>query len=166
MLILAIGVWCFSHPHETEAVREALSAKGLAAAHFQSPGAVQASVVKEVQSRLQSVRDGGGDAKGPEVVEKPGLEGESGEYDADADGPQTRPELRHAATAPVHGTAGPAAQQEAKVGLLPAADGTWQFVMVANGVWQSIKPIVKSVVVADAAGGGLGEVGKVITAWK
>jgi hypothetical protein len=157
VLVLAVGVYCFSHPHETEAVRAALSAKGLAAAHFQSPGAVQANVVREVQSRLESVR---GEANGNgAAVEKPPLEG-TGKGEADG---ESRPKLRHANTAPVQGSA-PA--PEPKVGLLPAADGTWQFVMVANGVWQSIKPIVKQIVVSDAAGGGLGDVGKVISAWK
>ncbi|KAI1618855.1 hypothetical protein EDD36DRAFT_480844 [Exophiala viscosa] len=147
VLVLAIGVYCFSHPSETEAVRAALSAKGLAEAHFQSPGVMQANVVKEVQSRLAP---DDGPAPHDSVVKE-------------SDDLTSQPRLRHAATAPVQGTA---PVQEAKVGLLPTLDGKWQSVMVANGVWNSIKPIVQNIVVSDASAGGLGDVGQVINAWK
>lgn len=63
VVVLAIGVYCFSHPSETEAVRFALSAKGLAAAHFESQGVMQASVVKEVQSRLEAMKSEHGEMK-------------------------------------------------------------------------------------------------------
>lgn len=66
-------------------------------------------------------------------------------------------------TTPVHGTGPP---QEARVGLLPTVDGMWQFVVVANGVWNAIKPIVTSIVISDANSGGLGDAGKVISAWE
>ncbi|EXJ81833.1 hypothetical protein A1O1_07898 [Capronia coronata CBS 617.96] len=158
VLVLAVGAYCFSHPSETEAVRSALSAKGLAAAHFQSPDLMQSNVVKEVQSRLEAVRG----AEPPQQPPTPHEKHEAAQQDLDDD-MSSRPKLQHAATAPVQGNL-PA--REARVGLLPAADGSWQFVMVANGVWNSIKPIVKSIVVSDAAAGGLGDVGKVITAWK
>ena len=40
VILLAIGVYCFTHPAETEVVKSQLSAKGLAAAHFDTPGPV------------------------------------------------------------------------------------------------------------------------------
>jgi len=111
---------------------------------------MQANVVKEVQSRLETVRSGSGRQQPLEKSEV-------------GDNLSSPPKIQHAATAPVHGTA---PVQEARIGLLPAADGTWQFVMVANGVWNCIKPIVKSIVVSDANAGDFGDVGKVISAWK
>ena len=165
VLILATWAFCFSHPSETEAVRMALSTKGLAAAHFESPGLLQANVVKEVRSRLEAAKSG------PLPPEKA----------ANDDKLFSPRRLQHSATAPVQRTTlfqsnspgqnttpvqNTTPTEEVKVGLLPAADGTWQFVMIANGVWNSIKPIVKSIVVADANTGGLGDVGKVISAWK
>jgi hypothetical protein len=149
VIVLAIGAYCFTHPAETEVVKAQLSVKGLAAAHFNQPSLLQQNVVKQLQDRLNAEKGGA-----TMTVEE-----REAAQQADMD---KRPVLRHADTAPELGTAPP---HDAKVGLLPTAQGGWEFVLLANGVWNSIKPIVKSLVIQDAAGGGLGEAGQVIKAW-
>ena len=151
VIVLAIGAYCFTHPAETEVVKAQSSVKGLAAAHFNQPGLLQQGVVKQIQSRLDAVHG-----------ETANVDAEARE--AGADIAFEKRGLRHAATAPVHGTMAPP-PQDAKVGLLPTADGSWEFVLLANGVWNSIKPVVKSLVIQDANEGGLGDVGQVIKAW-
>ena len=59
VIVLAIGAYCFTHPAETDVVKEQLSVKGLVAAHFDQPSLLQANVVNEVRSRLE-------EAKGPD----------------------------------------------------------------------------------------------------
>ncbi|KAK3648872.1 hypothetical protein LTR56_007312 [Elasticomyces elasticus] len=48
VIALAIGAYCFTHPGETEVVKAQLSAKGLAAAHFDDPRLLQQNAVKEM----------------------------------------------------------------------------------------------------------------------
>lgn len=144
VITLAIGAYCFTHPAETEIVKAQLSVRGLAAAHFQQPDLAQQNVVKVLQNRIDI-------AKGKTPTEE-------------SECPTPEKGMHRAAMAPVFGSE--SVPRDAKVGLLPAADGTWQFVMVANGVWNSIKPIVENLVVTDAAAGGLGTAGEVIAAWK
>lgn len=128
VMVLAIGAYCFTHPAETKVVKAQLSVKGLAAAHFNSPGLLQQNVVKQIQDRLDAANNQTEKSNGnPDEVsfEKKGLQ--------------------RAATAPVVATAaaaaGTAPLADAKVGLPPTADGGWEFVLLANGVWNSIKPI-------------------------
>lgn len=54
VILLAIGVFCFTHPAETESIREQLSVQGLAMAHFTQPGLRRANVVGQFQSQLAS----------------------------------------------------------------------------------------------------------------
>ncbi|KAJ9603743.1 hypothetical protein H2200_011929 [Cladophialophora chaetospira] len=150
VIVLAIGAYCFTHPAETEVVKAQLSVKGLAAAHFNQPGLLQQNVVKQIQDRL--------DAANSNDKEKSESEPKEEDISFESKG------LRHAATAPVQGSAVPP-PANAKVGMLPTADGGWEFVLLANGVWNSIKPIVKNLVIQDANTGGMGDVGQVIKAW-
>lgn len=134
VILLAIGAYCFTHPAETEVVKAQLSAKGLAAAHFDTPGLLQQNVVKEIGDRLQTAKEKGSNEPAPGDVKR-------------------------AATEP----AGPA---EKKVGLVATADGAWKFALIADGVWNSIKPMAVSLIDMDAKAGGLGVAGDVINAWK
>ena len=140
VIALAIGAYCFTHPAETEVVKAQLSVKGLAAAHFNSPGLLQQNVVKQIEDRLDSANNG--------------TDKSNAKQD---DLPSEKKGLQRAATVAVLGTAAGAGAvaaaappADAKVGLLPTADGGWEFVLLANGVWNSIKPIVKSLVIQDA----------------
>lgn len=148
VIVLAIGAYCFTHPAETEVVKAQLSVKGLAAAHFNSPSLLQENVVKQIQSRLDDAQHETGKEK-------------KGEHD---DIPFEKGGLKHAATAPVMGASHPA-PAHTKVGMLPTKEGGWEFVLLANGVWNSIKPIVKNLVIEDAQAGGMGEAGRLINAW-
>jgi hypothetical protein len=151
IIILAFGAYCFTHPAETEIVKAQLSVQGLAAAHFQQPNLAQQNVVKALQKRIDIAE---GQAPPPPPTEE-------------SEDPLPQKGIQHAETAPVHGSeTTEALLKDARVGLLPGADGKWQFVVVANGVWNSIKPIVENLVVTDAAAGGLGAAGQVINAWK
>jgi hypothetical protein len=53
-----------------------------------------------------------------------------------------------------------------RVGLAPDVDGAWRFVMLANGVWHSIEPIVKTFAVNEAKQGKLGKASDFISSWK
>ena len=139
VIVLAIGAYCFTHPAETELVRAQLSVKGLTAAYFDKPGMVQSNAVKELQRRLDYVKSGSGKESGPAQWGS-----------------------QRSATAPVIGTGH---LQEAKVGLLPTIDGGWEFALLANGVWNSIKPVVKSFVEGEATAGKMGELGTVVNEW-
>jgi hypothetical protein len=156
VIILAIGAYAFTHPAETEVVKAQLSVRGLAAAHFNSPSMMQQQVIQQIQSRLDAAKEkDSSETKDEEITSSD-----------QSDLPPGQRVLKHAATAPASGTVEPQEPpKNPKVGLLPTADGGWEFVLLANGVWNSIKPIVKSLVVQDANAGGLGEVGSVIKAW-
>ncbi|ETN36248.1 uncharacterized protein HMPREF1541_08525 [Cyphellophora europaea CBS 101466] len=149
VVILAIGAYCFTHPAETEVVKAQLSVKGLTAAHFNQPGMVQQNVVRQLQDRI-------------DAAQGKGSSGGNGTSSAAEKEPATTT-LRHAATEPVQGS--PRPTDNARVGLMPTAEGGWEFVVLANGVWNSIKPIVKTFVLQEAAQGELGGVGKAINAW-
>lgn len=152
VIVLAIGAYCFTHPAETEVVRAQLSVKGLTEAHFNTPGMVQQSVVKQLQDRLDVAK-----GKGPQVT--------SEEVEKEREGGPASTTLRHAATEPAMGSAPQAPEQKKRVGLMPNAQGTWEFVVLADGAWNSIKPLVKSFVLQESAQGQLGEAGKIINAW-
>jgi len=111
----------------------------------------QQKIVKELRNRIDVAK-----GKAPTTEEEKKSE----------ERPTPDKGIHRVATAPPLLVGSESVPRDAKVGLLPAADGTWQFVMVANGVWNSIKPIVENLVVTDAAGGGLGTAGEVIAAWK
>jgi hypothetical protein len=49
---------------------------------------------------------------------------------------------------------------------MPTRAGTWQFVLLANGAWQSVKPIVQSFVLSEAKTGEFGTAGDIYAAWK
>lgn len=53
VIVLVVGVYCFTHPAETQVVKAQLSVHGLA--HFNEQDLVRSSVVKEVQSRFDQV---------------------------------------------------------------------------------------------------------------
>lgn len=148
VIVLAIAAYAFTHPAETEIVKDQLSVKGLTSAHFDRPDVMQDYAVQQIKSHMSSA--------------DPDMPQSSSPKEEKTNEP-VKPGLRHAATAPVQGTA---PKKEAKVGLMPAVDGTWQFVVKANGVWNSVKPIVESIVVEEAKAGGLGGAGDVIAAWK
>ncbi|KAK5677772.1 hypothetical protein LTS10_009655 [Elasticomyces elasticus] len=137
VIALAIGAYCFTHPGETEVVKAQLSAKGLAAAHFDDPGLLQQNVVKEMQARLQTGKDNQHDPK---------------------------PALQRANTAPAgHEVA--AVPTDKRVGLVAQADGAWKLALIADGVWQGVKPIAVNLVAIEAAAGQMGTAGQVINAW-
>ncbi|KPI34827.1 uncharacterized protein AB675_4876 [Cyphellophora attinorum] len=157
VIILAIGAYCFTHPAETEAVRDQLSVKGLTAAHFNNPNMQRENVVKHLQDRIDMAK-GAGTIVSEDVIEKT----------SDPDRPEGL-RLRHAATEPALGSGlkqeEAAQENKTRVGLLPTAQGTWEFVLLADGAWNSIKPIVKSLVFQESAQGQFGEAGKIINAW-
>ncbi|KAL6244665.1 hypothetical protein RBB50_008193 [Rhinocladiella similis] len=173
VVVLAIGAYCFTHPAETEIVKAQLSVKGLAAAHFDQPDLMRQDVVKQVQSRLERAKGGGGGGGGgdDDAPAGPSNTGPSGDGGDDADSAPAQQHIRRAATAPV-ATSGTAAAEQGgedhkpKIGLMPTRAGTWQFVLLANGAWQSVKPIVQSFVLSEAKAGDLGTVGDVYAAWK
>jgi len=161
VIVLAIGAYCFTHPAETEIVKAQLSVKGLAAAHFDQPDLLRENVVKEVQSRLNLAKNGADASVG-------GAGG--GQYSEDrASSSHSIPvgePPRRAATEPGAVPAGPADDHPPKIGLMPTRTGAWQFVLLANGAWQSVKPMVQSFVLAEAQTGKLGATGDVYAAWK
>ncbi|KAK5128573.1 hypothetical protein LTR85_003244 [Meristemomyces frigidus] len=150
VIILAIGAYCFTHPSETEMVKAQLSTKGLAAAHFDTPGLVQQNVVKEIQNRLTPK------AKTTDDL-PPSTEEEERRDQAEVHGEK----VKRAATEPLS-TALPA---DRRVGLVAGADGAWKFALVADGVWKSIKPIAVNLLDLEAKDGNLGVAGDVINAW-
>lgn len=146
VICLAIGVYCFTHPAETEVVKAQLSIKGLVNAHFDHPDLLQKGAVQQVQSRLDMLKsgEGGSDNKAVgDVVEK--------ELDA-AEVASSEPgqELTH----------------KPKVGLVPTAEGTWKFALLVNEAWLCVKPIVQDVVLQDAQAGQFGSLGQDYAAWK
>ncbi|KAJ9625417.1 hypothetical protein H2204_010390 [Knufia peltigerae] len=162
VVILAIGAYCFTHPAETEIVKAQLSVKGLAAAHFDQPDLMRQDVVKQVQSRLEQAKGDGNGVAGPSSSP----EGSSSTASTPPPPPPPPPQqqLGRAATAPVGG--GEREEHKPKIGLMPTRAGTWQFVLMASGAWQSVKPIVQSFVLSDARAGELGTAGDVYAAWK
>ncbi len=168
VVILAIGAYCFTHPAETEIVKAQLSVKGLAAAHFDQPDLIRQDVVKQVQSRLEQAKNGGSSAAASPTTEQR-------EQEQEQAGSAPIQPLKRADTAPAG--RGPGAEAEAraegdeaghkpKIGLMPTRAGTWQFVLLANGAWQSVKPIVQSFVLSEAKAGEFGTAGDIYAAWK
>lgn len=58
------------------------------------------------------------------------------------------------------------ARENRRVGLVAHADGAWRFAVVADGVWNSIKPIGVSFLDLESKDGNMGAVGDVVNAWK
>lgn len=54
VVALAIGAYFFTHPAETEAIRDQLSVKGLAMSYFKHPGMRRANVMGQFQSQFGS----------------------------------------------------------------------------------------------------------------
>lgn len=54
VLSLAVGAYFFTHPAETEAIRDQLSVKGLAMSYFKHPDIRRANVMGQFQSQLGS----------------------------------------------------------------------------------------------------------------
>lgn len=150
VIILAIAAYAFTHPAETELVKDQLSVRGLTAAHFERPDAMQEFVVQQLQAHLDA-QNGGNLAQ---VISSPD------------DIKPSRTVSERAATGPADSAAKP---PEAKVGLMPTADGTWQFVLKADGVWNRVKPlvtpIIKQVVMQESQAGQLGTAGSLINAY-
>ncbi|OQN95665.1 hypothetical protein B0A48_18189 [Cryoendolithus antarcticus] len=133
VILLALGAYCFTHPAETEVVKTQLSAKGLAAAHFDAPDMLQSNVVRELGQRLQP-------AESPT------------EEDPRGGG------LKRAVTL--------AEMEDKRIGVVADANGAWGFAVVANGVWNGIKPIATDIIGMEASQGNLGTAGQLMTAWK
>ncbi|OQO02360.1 hypothetical protein B0A48_11914 [Cryoendolithus antarcticus] len=133
VILLALGAYCFTHPAETEIVKTQLSAKGLAAAHFDAPDMLQSNVVRELGQRLQP-------AESP-IVDDPRAGG-----------------LKRAVTL--------AEMEDKRIGVVANANGAWGFAVVANGVWNGIKPIATDIIGMEASQGNLGTAGQLMTAWK
>lgn len=145
VICLAIGVYCFTHPAETEVVKAQLSVKGLVTAHFDHPDLLQKGAVQQVQSRLDMLNGGDDDSGNKavgDVVEK--------EADAAAALSERGQDLTH----------------KPKVGLVPTSEGTWKFALLVNEAWLSVKPIVQDVVLQDAQAGQYGSLGQDYAAWK
>jgi hypothetical protein len=137
VIALAIGAYCFTHPAETEIVKTQLSTRGLAAAHFDEPDILQSKVVSQLSERLQpaTTRD---DQAEPDDPAKGGL--------------------KRAAT--FLGD-----MPDKRIGVVAHADGVWRFAVVANGVWNGIKPLAVDLVDVEAKEGHLGTAGDLVKAW-
>lgn len=125
VLILAFGAYCFTHPAETELVKAQLSIHGLTATRFQQHDLARQNVVKGLQDRFDQARDGDGAAREAEP---------------------RRSGIQRATTAPVRGSlAAEGKEKEGKrdvrIGMALTAEGTWQFVVVANGVCGQLRAI-------------------------
>ena len=53
-----------------------------------------------------------------------------------------------------------------KIGVVARADGAWRFAVMANGVWNGIKPIAVDLIGIEAKAGNLGGAGDVVNAWR
>ena len=85
----------------------------------------------------------------------------------DSEGPLPNKAVHRAATALVDSTENPGSlPKDMKVGRLLGPDGTLQFVVLANGVWNSIRPIVENLVRTEARDEGLSNVGQVEMKWR
>ncbi|KAF3763160.1 hypothetical protein M406DRAFT_73790 [Cryphonectria parasitica EP155] len=145
VLCMAIGVYCFTHPAETEVVKAQLSVKGLVTAHFNQPDLLRNNVVQEVQSRLDRAKGG----------------------DASDGSPETEKTVAKEVVAEVASPEqGQPPAHKPKIGLVPTREGTWKFALLVNGAWQSVKPIVQDLVLQEAKAGQLGTVGNEYAAWK
>lgn len=137
VIALAIGAYCFTHPAETEIVKTQLSTRGLAAAHFDQPDILQSKVVSQLSERLQ-----------PAITKS-----DQAEPDDPAKGG-----LKRAAT--FLGDI-----PDKRIGVVAHADGVWRFAVVANGVWNGIKPLAVDLVDMEAKAGNLGTAGDLVKAW-
>lgn len=143
---LAVGAYAFTHPSETEVVKEQLSTKGLAAAHFDQPQLLQSNAVKAAQEQFDrhvNKRSDTDPSPSSSQAEEP------------------KPGISRAQTLPRDLDGG-----KARVGLAPGPEGAWKFVMLANGVWHSIEPIVKTFAVNEAKQGNLGDASGLISGWR
>ncbi|KAJ4390969.1 hypothetical protein N0V93_004568 [Gnomoniopsis smithogilvyi] len=136
VIILALGVYCFTHPAETEVIRELLSVKGLAMAHFSDPGRCRAEVVGQLQSQLGSF------SSEATIVTESAM--------------SSMPQQEHAGEQ----------TKMLKVGCVRTSEGRWTFALIAQEVWQSVKPIVNVVVMQEAKANKLGVFGDAYVAWK
>lgn len=154
VIILAIGAYCFTHPAETEVVREQLSIKGLVAAHLETPSTIRDRVMTRVHNQVSQAKGerpfpggaGVGVAVGAAAVGTAAVGATTGELAVEG---QSKAEEDH----------------EPKVGLLPAEDGSWKFALLMNGAWQSVKPIVKDFVLQESQTGKFGAMGDAYAAW-
>ncbi|KAH9837483.1 hypothetical protein Tdes44962_MAKER01839 [Teratosphaeria destructans] len=120
VIALAIGAYCFTHPAETEVVKQQLSPKGLADAHFNAP------VVQEIQQRIQI----GKDLKTGQPVTPPAADQEIDSVAGEVTSVNATPAALDS-------------RVERRVGLVTRADGAWQFAVKANNAWHTIQPYVK-----------------------
>lgn len=134
VFVLAIGVDCFTHPLETEAIREQLSAKSLAMAHFMDPDLRCVNVVGNLQSQLGSTSSEATTVAKSEESDMPHEEHEH--------------------------------TQPSKVGFVRTSEGGWTFALLVNEAWESVKPIVKVVVLEEAKEKKLGVFGDAYVDWK
>jgi hypothetical protein len=137
VIALAIGAYCFTHPAETEIVKTQLSTRGLAAAHFDSPDILQSQVLSQIKERLQPTTTKNNQAES----EDPATGG-----------------LKRAAT--FLGD-----MPDKRIGVVAHEDGVWRFAVVANGVWNGIKPLAVDLVNMEARAGELGTPGELVKAW-
>lgn len=156
VIVLAVGAYCFTHPAETEVVREQLSIKGLVAAHLEKPSSIHDEVMKQVHNQVSQVKG-----------ERPGQPSGAGGAGVDAAAVAIGSAAVGAATVElaVGGQRKAEEDREPKVGLLPAEDGSWKFALLMNGAWQSVKPIVKDLVLQESQRGKFGAVGDAYAAW-
>lgn len=128
VIVLAMGVYAFTHPAEIEVVKEQLSIKGLATSYFDRPQLLQHNVIKATQEELHMRTKKQSNTKG------------SGSLEALSSGEeQLKPGVSRVETQPRDLDGG-----KPRAGPAPDANGAWRFVMLANGVWHSIEPIVKT----------------------
>jgi len=141
VIALAIGAYCFTHPAETEIVKTQLSTRGLAAAHFDTPDILQSKVVSQLSERLLPVTATATAKNDPTEPDDPAKGG-----------------LKRAAT--FLGDL-----PDKRIGVVAHADGVWRFAVVANGVWNGIKPLAVDLVDMEAKAGNLGTAGDLVKAW-
>lgn len=146
IIVMAIGVYCFTHPAETEVVKAQLSVQGLVAAHFDDSNLIRSNVVKEMQSRLDQARgDTFSSSSSPTCASPPARARTM---------PATEKEREEAE------------DKKPRIGLIPTAEGAWTFALLVNGAWKSVKPIVKDIALSEARGGQFGTAGDAYAAWK
>ncbi|KAK5111654.1 hypothetical protein LTR62_004759 [Meristemomyces frigidus] len=138
VILLAIGAYCFTP--ETPSIKEQLSAKGLAASHFDEPGLLQQRLTGGREENLRPASTGDA-TKDAAVAGQPGAD-ITAAGDKDDETTTDTPTL-DAAT-------------QKRVGLIVRADGAWRFAVVLDGVWNGIRPVATDLIGLEAGRGALG----------
>lgn len=136
VVALAIGAYLFTHPAETEVIRDQLSVKGLAMSYFKHPDVRRANVMGKFKSQFGSI------SSDTTVTDEAKAWDVARELQVQEQG------------------------QGTKVGLVPTPDGKWTFALFVDETWHNVKPVVKVLVMQKAKEKKLGVFGDAYVAWK